>query len=116
MSEEEVATPTAAALIIGNEILSGKIVDENSPFLARELRQLGVDLTTILVVRDEIDVIASSVRELAGSHDHLFTSGGVGPTHEHAGPARAGPRLAQEREPGGGAEALRAGAEARAHQ
>ena len=50
--------PSAGLLIIGNEILSGKVVDTNSPFLAGELRKLGVDLERILVIPDEIETIA----------------------------------------------------------
>jgi molybdenum cofactor synthesis domain-containing protein len=73
---------TAAALVIGNEILSGKVQDTNTLALAMELRQLGVDLRRVVVVPDEIDLIASEVNALRTSHDWLFTSGGVGPTHD----------------------------------
>jgi molybdenum cofactor synthesis domain-containing protein len=74
--------PTAAALIIGNELLSGKVEEANLPLLARTLRGLGVELRRVVMVLDDIDVIAKEVRELAASHDWLFTSGGVGPTHD----------------------------------
>ena len=83
---------TAALVVIGNEILSGKVVDTNSAFLARELRALGVSLRRILVVPDEIEMIAEAVRALAPTVDVLFTSGGVGPTHDDmtiSGVARA---------------------------
>ncbi len=73
---------TAAALIIGNELLSGKIADANLISLARELRDLGVLLSRAVVILDEIDVIAREVRELSETHDVVFTSGGVGPTHD----------------------------------
>ena len=73
---------TAAALIIGNELLSGKTADANLVVLARALRVLGVKLARVVMVLDELDVIAEEVRLLAGSHDWLFTSGGVGPTHD----------------------------------
>lgn len=73
---------TAAALIIGNELLSGKIVDANVVVLARALRSLGVVFRRVVMVLDEIDVIAREVRELSDSHDYVFTSGGVGPTHD----------------------------------
>lgn len=73
---------TAAALIIGNELLSGKIADANVVVLARALRSLGVVFRRVVMVLDEIDVIANEVRTLASSHDYLFTSGGVGPTHD----------------------------------
>lgn len=74
--------PSAGLLIIGNEILSGKVVDTNSPFLAGELRELGVDLERILVIPDEIETIAAEVRRMSENYDHVFTSGGIGPTHD----------------------------------
>lgn len=73
---------SAAIVVIGNEILSGKVVDINSPYLSRELRGLGVDVDRILVIPDEIDVIAAEVRAQSETHDWVFTSGGVGPTHD----------------------------------
>ncbi len=75
-------TKTAAALVIGNEILSGKIEEKNVAELARLLRRLGVRLARVVVVPDEVEVIAGEVRLLAKAHDWLFTSGGVGPTHD----------------------------------
>jgi molybdenum cofactor synthesis domain-containing protein len=74
--------PTAGLVVIGNEILSGKIVDTNSPFLAAELRTLGVDLERITTIPDIIDVIASDVRSFSDAFDFVFTSGGIGPTHD----------------------------------
>ncbi len=73
---------TAAALIVGNEILSGKIEEKNLAELARLLRELGIRLARVVVVPDELDVIAKEVAELSRAHDWLFTSGGVGPTHD----------------------------------
>lgn len=73
---------SAAAIIIGNEILSGKFTDENGPWLARRLRAIGVDLHRIVVIPDDIEVIADTVRAMASQHTHVFTSGGVGPTHD----------------------------------
>jgi FAD synthetase len=73
---------TAAAVMIGNEILSGKVTDSNSPFLASELRGLGVALKRVAVIPDELDVIAREVRSCHESFDVVFTSGGVGPTHD----------------------------------
>ncbi len=72
----------AGIVVIGNEILSGKTVDSNSAFLSRELRQLGVTLRRIVVIPDELDVIAETVREFYQRYDVVFTSGGVGPTHD----------------------------------
>jgi len=74
--------PTAGILLIGNEILSGKVEDENARFLTRELRALGVSLRRIEVVPDVVDDIVASVRALAPRFDFVFTSGGVGPTHD----------------------------------
>lgn len=73
---------TAAALIIGNELLSGKIAEANLVVLARTLRPLGIQLRRVVMILDEIDVIAREVKELAATHDVVFTSGGVGPTHD----------------------------------
>jgi molybdenum cofactor synthesis domain-containing protein len=73
---------TAAVLIIGSEVLSGKVTDQNSPFLAQELRGLGVEVRRILTIPDELPVIVREVRELARDHDLVFTTGGVGPTHD----------------------------------
>lgn len=73
---------TAAALIIGNELLTGKITEANLQVLARELRSLGVRLTRAVMVLDDVEVIAREVRELSVAHDVVFTSGGVGPTHD----------------------------------
>lgn len=73
---------TAAALIIGNELLSGKIADKNLLVLARALRAVGVKLRRVVMILDEMDEIIAEVRGLSSSHDWLFTSGGVGPTHD----------------------------------
>jgi len=74
--------PTAGLLVIGNEILSGKVVDTNSPYLARELRELGVDLIRILTIPDEVDLIAQETLGMSRICDFVFTSGGIGPTHD----------------------------------
>jgi molybdopterin-biosynthesis enzyme MoeA-like protein len=76
------APPTAAALVIGDEILSGKVEEANVVILARTLRGLGILLRRVVVVMDDVHVIARDVRQLARAHDWLFTSGGVGPTHD----------------------------------
>lgn len=74
--------PSAGVIIIGDEILSGKFTDENTPFLARRLRELGVDLRRVSVIPDDIDGIGEEVRRFSGLFDHVFTTGGVGPTHD----------------------------------
>src|ERR1700744_6445300 len=73
---------TAAALVIGNEVLSGKVEEANVVVLARALRGLGIEFRRGVVVLDHIAPIASEVRAPSKSHDWLFTSGGVGPTHD----------------------------------
>ena len=69
-------------MLIGDEILSGKVVDENARFLIDELRQLGVGLRRITVIPDVLDEIAATVREFSSRFGQVFTSGGVGPTHD----------------------------------
>lgn len=73
---------TAAIILIGNEILSGKIADANAAYLCRELRTLGVDVRRISVIPDEVPLIAQEVAAFSRAHDVVFTSGGVGPTHD----------------------------------
>lgn len=73
---------TAGIIVIGNEILSGKTRDENSLYLVRELRDLGVDVRKISVVPDDLNLISAEVREFSNSFDYVFTTGGVGPTHD----------------------------------
>jgi len=75
-------SPTAAVIIIGNEILSGKTLDQNTPWLARNLHALGVDLRRIAVVPDEILVIAEEIAVCKGRFTWVITTGGVGPTHD----------------------------------
>lgn len=73
---------TAGIIVIGNEILSGKTRDENSPYLAGELRNLGVDVRKISVIPDDLDLISNEVRQFSKAYDYVFTTGGVGPTHD----------------------------------
>ncbi len=73
---------TAGIIIIGDEILSGKVHDSNSHFLAQELRALGVDVRRVCVVPDELETLAREISEFAEAFDYVFTSGGVGPTHD----------------------------------
>lgn len=76
------APRTAAALVIGNELLSGKVEEANVHVLARALRGIGVELRRVVMILDEVDEIAREVAALSSTHDWLFTSGGVGPTHD----------------------------------
>jgi len=72
----------AGIILIGDEILSGKVVDENARFLIEELRELGVALRRVTVIPDVLDEIAATVRDFSERFEHVFTSGGVGPTHD----------------------------------
>src|SRR5262249_5590373 len=93
---------TVGVVLIGNEILSGKVADQNALYLCREFRQLGVDVRKIAVVPDEVELIAREVAEFSRAYDWVFTSGGVGPTHDDVtieGVARAF-ALRVVREPG----------------
>ena len=74
--------PTAAMLVIGDEILSGRTRDANMYHLANELTGRGIKLREARVVSDDHDAIVAAVRALSGSADHVFTSGGIGPTHD----------------------------------
>ena len=74
--------PTAAMLVIGDEILSGRTRDTNTNYIAGELTRHGIRLMEARVVPDDRDTIVAAVTELAHRYDHLFTSGGIGPTHD----------------------------------
>ncbi len=74
--------PTAAMLVIGDEILSGRTRDANMHFLAGELTKHGIDLKEVRVVSDDAGAIVQSLQSLAKHYDSVFTSGGIGPTHD----------------------------------
>ncbi|ROT97739.1 competence/damage-inducible protein A [Histidinibacterium lentulum] len=74
--------PTAAMLVIGDEILSGRTRDANTHHLAGKLSEAGIDLREARVVGDVEEVIVAAIRALSGAYDHVFTSGGIGPTHD----------------------------------
>ncbi|MCU0903252.1 MAG: molybdopterin-binding protein [Tabrizicola sp.] len=74
--------PTAAMLVIGDEILSGRTRDSNMHFLAQELTRAGITLREVRVVADVHADIVEAVRALSSRHSHVFTSGGIGPTHD----------------------------------
>ncbi len=73
---------TAGIIIIGNEILSGKVHDSNSFFLVSELRRLGVSVMRISVIPDDVDTIGRESVAFSKEYDYVFTSGGIGPTHD----------------------------------
>ena len=76
------SNPTAAMLVIGDEILSGRTRDANMHHLAGELTKVGIDLKEVRVVSDDADAIISATRALSDAYDYVFTSGGIGPTHD----------------------------------
>jgi len=76
------SNPTAAILVIGDEILSGRTRDANMHFLAGELAAKGIDLREARIISDSVAGIAEAVNALRARHDHVFTSGGIGPTHD----------------------------------
>lgn len=73
---------TAGIVIVGNEVLSGKTQDSNSHFFCTELRRLGVEVQKISTIPDEIELIGQEVAAFSKRFDYVFTSGGVGPTHD----------------------------------
>lgn len=75
-------TVTACLVIIGNEILSGRTRDANLPFLAAELNKLGVRMTECRVIADVEEVIVETINEVRRKFDYVFTTGGIGPTHD----------------------------------
>ena len=75
-------TVTACMLIIGNEILSGRTQDVNLNFLAKALNELGVRMTEARVIPDIEETIVETVNECRAKFDHVFTTGGIGPTHD----------------------------------
>lgn len=74
--------PTAAMLVIGDEILSGRTRDANMHHLANELTRHGLDLQEVRIVSDSSQAIVNGVQALSRQYDHVFTSGGIGPTHD----------------------------------
>ncbi len=73
---------TACLIIIGNEILSGRTRDENLPYLAKELNEIGVQLAETRVIPDVEATIVATVNECRAAFDYIFTTGGIGPTHD----------------------------------
>jgi len=78
----EAIAPTAAVLIIGDEILSGRTRDKNIGFIADTLTDIGIDLDEVRIVRDREADIVDALRVLSARYDYVFTSGGIGPTHD----------------------------------
>ena len=80
MAEKNI--PSAAIIIIGNEILSGRTKDLNSSYLAQKLLHLGISINEIRVVRDDKSQIITTLNSLRKKYTYVFTSGGIGPTHD----------------------------------
>jgi molybdopterin-biosynthesis enzyme MoeA-like protein len=76
------SNPTAAMLVIGDEILSGRTRDGNTHYLAGQLTEAGIDLVEGRTVSDDSDAIIAAVKALSATYDYVFTSGGIGPTHD----------------------------------
>lgn len=79
---QSAANPTAAMLVIGDEILSGRTRDANMHHLAGQLTAHGIDLTEVRVVSDDQTAIVRALNALRADYAHVFTSGGIGPTHD----------------------------------
>ena len=73
---------TACILLIGNELLSGRTQDQNAPYLAKRLGELGVKVMGMRAIRDDEDTIVEAVNVARSAHDYVFTTGGIGPTHD----------------------------------
>jgi molybdenum cofactor synthesis domain-containing protein len=73
---------TAALIVIGNEVLSGRTQDANTVFLAKRLGEIGLPLREVRVIPDVAEIIIGTVNEMRARYDHVFTTGGIGPTHD----------------------------------
>ena len=82
MAEASMATVTAAILVIGDEILSGRTKDKNIGYIAEYLTNLGIDLKEVRVVPDEEKEIVEALNALRHRYNYVFTTGGIGPTHD----------------------------------
>ncbi len=74
--------PTAAMIVIGDEILSGRTRDSNMNHLAGQLTEAGIDLKEARMIGDESATIVATVKAMSAAYDYVFTSGGIGPTHD----------------------------------
>ena len=74
--------PTACIVVIGNEVLSGRTQDANTVYIARRLGELGIPLREVRIIPDIAQTIVATVNEVRARYDHVFTTGGIGPTHD----------------------------------
>jgi molybdenum cofactor synthesis domain-containing protein len=77
-----VSNPTACIVVIGNEVLSGRTQDANVRFLAQRLGELGIPVREVRIIPDVADTIVRTINEVRAAFDHVFTTGGIGPTHD----------------------------------
>lgn len=73
---------TAGVLIVGDEILSGRTADKNVSYIAKHLNQVGIQLKEVRIVADDVPAIADALNALRERYDYVFTTGGIGPTHD----------------------------------
>ena len=73
---------TGSILVIGDEILSGRTQDTNSNHIAKKMTEIGINISDIRVIPDNKEIIIESINELRKKTDYLFTTGGIGPTHD----------------------------------
>ena len=73
---------TAGVIIIGNEILSGRTQDQNIAYIGKKLEKLGIVLTEVIVIPDDEETIIERVSAYSNKFDYVFTTGGIGPTHD----------------------------------
>jgi len=76
------ANPTACVVVIGNEVLSGRTQDVNVNYLAKRLGELGIPLREVRIIPDVAETIINTINEVRARYDHVFTTGGIGPTHD----------------------------------
>ena len=79
---KKIKNPTACIIIIGNEILSGRTLDTNKNFMCKELTMKGIDVIETRVIKDDIEKIITVINEVRKKYDYIFTTGGIGPTHD----------------------------------
>jgi molybdenum cofactor synthesis domain-containing protein len=82
MTDASERNPTACLLVIGNEVLSGRTQDLNIKYLASRLGELGIPVREVRVIPDVAEVIVGTLNEARARFDHVFTTGGIGPTHD----------------------------------
>ena len=76
------ANPTACLLVIGNEVLSGRTQDANLKYIATRCGEIGIPLREVRIIPDVVETIVNTVNEVRARFDHVFTTGGIGPTHD----------------------------------